>query len=159
VVYGPGDRALVPLFRMARSGLLPLVGRADAAYTFIYIDDMVDAIAAAADRAVAGATIFVGHPQPVTPRALVEQVRDAAGNGARIVRVPQAVLRMAAWGGDAVGALRGRPVVINSRRFAELNSAGFVCRVDRLRQDLGVEAQVALADGLRHAAGWYLSQV
>src|SRR5437773_2743613 len=34
VVYGPGDRALLPLFRFARRGLLPLVGRRDAAYTF-----------------------------------------------------------------------------------------------------------------------------
>jgi len=159
VVYGPGDRALVPLFRMARSGLLPLVGRADAAYTFIYIDDMVDAVLAAVDRAPAGATMFVGHPEPVTPRALVEQVREAAGARAAIVRVPQALLRIAAWGGDVAGALRGRPAPINSRRFAELNSPGFVCRVDRLRQDLGVEARVGLADGVRRASSWYRSQV
>lgn len=159
VVYGPGDRALVPLFRMARSGLLPLVGRVDAAYTFIYVDDMVDVIAAAIDRALAGVTLFAGHPQPVTPRALVEEVRDAAGGNAKIVRIPQPLLRLIARAGDAAGALRGRPVVINSRRFVELNSPGFVCRVDRLRQDLGVEPRVGLADGLRLASGWYLSQV
>jgi nucleoside-diphosphate-sugar epimerase len=159
VVYGPGDRALVPLFRLARSGILPLVGRADAAYTFIYIDDMVDAVVAAVDRALSGATVFVGHPQPVAPRALVEQVRAAAGGRASIVRIPQPVLRAASWAGDLAGALRGRPVLINSRRFVELDSPGFVCRVDRLREDLGVEAQVGLADGLHRAAGWYLSQL
>ena len=159
VVYGPGDRALVPLFRMAKRGILPLVGRADAAYTFVYIDDLVTAILAAVARGPDGATMFVGHPQPVTPRTLVEQVRDVAGGRAAIVRVPQPLLRLAAWGGDAVGAATRRPVLINSRRFVELDSPGFVCRVDRLREDLGVEAQVGLADGLRHAADWYLSQV
>ena len=159
VVYGPGDRALVPLFRMARRGVLPLVGRADAAYTFVYIDDLIAAVLAALDRVPAGATIFVGHPQPVSTRALVEAVRDAAGGRASIVRVPQPLLRGAAWIGDAVGALTGRPAVINSRRFVELDSPGFVCCVDRLRDDLGVEAQVGLVDGLRQAADWYLSQV
>ena len=39
VVYGPGDRALLPVFRLAARGFLPLVGRADAAYTFIHIAD------------------------------------------------------------------------------------------------------------------------
>jgi nucleoside-diphosphate-sugar epimerase len=158
VVYGPGDRALVPLFRMARTGVLPIVGRNDAAYTFVYIDDLVDAIVAAADRLPISSTIFVGHPQPVTPGALVSQVREATGGRASIVRVPQPVLRLAALAGDLAGAVRGRPVLINSRRFVELDSIGFVCRVDRLREDLGVEPMVALADGLRHAAGWYLSQ-
>jgi nucleoside-diphosphate-sugar epimerase len=159
VVYGPGDRALVPLFGMARSGFLPLVGRATAAYTFIYIDDMVDAIVAAADRALVGSTIFVGHPDPVTPRALVEGIRDAAGGRASIVRVPQPVLRLAAWGGDMVGALTGRRVAINSRRYVEIDAPGFVCRVERLREDLGVEPKVGLADGLCRSAAWYLSQV
>jgi len=159
VVYGPLDRALVPLFGMARAGVLPLVGRASAAYTFVYIDDMVDAIVAAVDRARDGATCFVGYAQPVTARALVEAVRDASGARAAIVPIPMAVLRLAAWGGDAFAAVTGRSTAINSRRFAEIDAPGFVCRVDRLRQDLGVEPKVALADGLRHSAEWYLSQL
>jgi nucleoside-diphosphate-sugar epimerase len=157
VVYGPGDRALLPLFRMARAGILPLVGRATAGYTFVYIDDLVEAIAASVDRAAAGTTYFVGHPAPVMPRALMEGIRDAAGGRAAIVRVPMSVLRMAAWGGDVVGALTRRQTAINSRRFVEIDAPGFVCCVDRLRDDLGVEAKVGLADGLRRAADWYLS--
>jgi len=159
VVYGPGDRALVPLFRMARAGVLPLVGRADAAYTFVYIGDLIDAIVAAVDRTPAGVTCFVGHRRAVTPRALVTAVRDASGRRAAIVPIPTALLRVAAWGGDLFGALTGRAAMINSRRFVELESPGFVCRVDRLREDLGVEAKVGLADGLHAAADWYLSQV
>ena len=37
VVYGPGDHALLPLFKCARLGLLPLVGRRDAAYMFVHV--------------------------------------------------------------------------------------------------------------------------
>ncbi len=158
VVYGAGDRALVPLFRMARSGVLPLVGRADAAYSFVYIDDMVDAVVAAADRLPAGVTCFVAHPRPLTPRALLEGIRHAGGWRAAIIPIPMPLLRVAAWGGDLFGAVTRRPAAINSRRFVELDSPGFVCRVDRLREDLGVEAKVGLADGLRAATDWYVSQ-
>ncbi len=159
VVYGPGDRALVPLFRLARSGILPLVGRATAAYTFVYIDDIVDAILAAVDRPARGATVFVGHDRPVTARELVEEIRRAAASPARIVRVPRAALRVAAWAGDVFTAATGRAAMINSRRFVELDAPGFVCRVGRLREELGVEAKVGLGDGLRRSASWYLSQV
>ena len=156
VVYGPRDRAVLALFRMARAGVLPLVGRETAAYTMIHVADVVRAIEAGISRADAsGDTIFVGHPEPVTARALVEGVRDAAGGAATIVRVPQPVLWIAALAGEAVGTLRGKPVVINRRRYDELNAEGFVCRVDRLRDRLGIVAEIGLRDGLVQTAEWY----
>ena len=155
VVYGPGDRALLPVFRLAMRGLLPLVGRADAAYSFIHIADLVRAITAAVDAPAGGETMFVGHPHPVATRDLLEGIRAAAGVRARIVRIPLALTRLAALAGDAGGALRGRPSVINSRRYAELASEGFVCRVDRLRDRLGVVAQIGLREGLADACAWY----
>lgn len=158
VVYGPRDRAVLALFRMARAGMLPLVGRETAAYTMIHVADVVRAIEAAVDRGDAsGETMFVGHPEPVSARALVEGVRDAAGGAATIVRVPRPLLWIAARAGDAIGALRGKPVVINRRRYDELNAEGFVCRVDRLRDRLGIVAEIALRDGLAQTANWYRS--
>jgi nucleoside-diphosphate-sugar epimerase len=155
VVYGPGDRALLPLFVLASHGVLPLIGRATAAYTFVHVSDLVRAIAAAADRDADGEVVFVGHPLPVTTRALLEGVRTAVGRGAVIVRVPSLLLRLVALLGDAGGALRGRPLPMNSRRYAELATEGFVCRVDRLRDRLGVVAAIGLDEGLAEAAAWY----
>jgi dihydroflavonol-4-reductase len=158
VVYGPGDRALLPLFRFAARGVMPLVGRADAAYTFIHVTDLVRGIAAAIDRPAVGDTIFVGHPHPVTTREILEGVRTAAGARAAIVRIPMAITRLAAIAGDISGMLRGRPSVINSRRYVELASEGFVCCVDRLRDRLGIVAQIDLSEGLTATAAWYRQQ-
>jgi nucleoside-diphosphate-sugar epimerase len=156
VVYGPHDRAVLALFRMARSGFLPLVGRDGAAYMMIHVSDLVRAIQAAIDRVdVSGETVFVAHPEPVTARALVEAIRDTAGGTAAIVRIPRPVVSIAAAAGDAIGRLRGKPMVINRRRYAELYAEGFVCRVDRLRERLGVVAQIGLREGLAETAEWY----
>ena len=155
VVYGPGDRALLPLFRFAARGVMPLVGRAGAAYTFIHVTDLVRAIAAAIDRPTGGDAIFVGHPHPVTTREILEGVRAAAGVRAVIVRIPMAVTRLAAIAGDVGGLIRGQPSVINSRRYVELASEGFVCRVDRLRDRLGIVAQIDLGAGLADACASY----
>ena len=156
-VYGPGTDALLPLFRAASFGILPLVGRAGAAYTFIHIDDVVRAITAAIDVDVSG-PLFVGHPLPVTTRELVEAVRAASGGTATIIRVPLGLTRIAAAGGDVAGLITGRVAAINRWRYAELAADGFVCRVDRLREWLGVVAQVELADGMTGMARWYRSE-
>jgi nucleoside-diphosphate-sugar epimerase len=158
VVYGPGDRALLPLFRMARGALLPLVGRATAAYTCIHVGDLVQTIAAAIDRDVSGETMFVGHATPVSARELLEEVRRAARGSATVVRVPRPILRMAASAGDVAGFLRGRPTVVNSRRYRELYASGFVSSVDRLRNCLGIVAQTGLRDGLTQTAEWYRAE-
>jgi nucleoside-diphosphate-sugar epimerase len=158
VVYGPRDRALLPVFRLAEHGILPLVGRTDAAYTFIHVADLVRVITAAVDRPAQRDILFAGHPDPVTTRDLLEGVRATSSVRGRIVRIPLAITRLAAFGGDAVGALFGKRTLINSRRYAELASAGFVCRVDRLRDRLGIVAEIGLHEGLADAYAWYRSE-
>jgi nucleoside-diphosphate-sugar epimerase len=155
VVYGPRDRALLPLFRVAAAGIMPLVGRTDAAYTFIHVHDLVRAIAAAVVHPAVGDTIFAGHAHPVTTREILEGVRAASGTRAAIIPIPMALTHAAALAGDLAGMLRGKPAVINSRRYAELASDGFVCRVDRLRDRLGIVAEIGLKEGLASAYEWY----
>jgi dihydroflavonol-4-reductase len=158
VVYGPGDRALLPLFRFARSPVLPLIGRRSAAYTLIHVADVIRAIAAAVAAGIDNDTIFVGGPAPVTTRELLEGVRAATGTRAMIVRIPRLLTRAAAAACDLAGAARGRPLPLNKWRYRELYAEGFACRVDRLRERLGIVAEVDLNDGLVQTAAWYREQ-
>jgi len=155
VVYGPGDRAMQPLFTWARLGILPVVGHPSAAYTFIYVEDVVRAIAAAIDRAPDGDTIFLGHARPVATREIVEAIRTTLGTPARLVPIPKAIVSTVAAAGDVVGRLSGKPAMLNHRRLAELYAPGFVCRVDRMRDRLGIVAETDLQEGLRKSAAWY----
>jgi len=155
VVYGPRDRALFALFRMAARGVLPVVGRSGAAYTFIHVADLVRTIAAAIPADVDGEAIFVGHRVPVTPRALVDGIRAAVAPGARVVHVPMPLTRVAALVGEMAKRATGRPMVINLSRYRELAAEGFVCRVDRMRERLGVVATIDLDDGLKKTGEWY----
>jgi nucleoside-diphosphate-sugar epimerase len=66
-----------------------------------------------------------------------------------------ALTRIAATAGDIAGAVTGRAALINSRRYVELASEGFVCRVDRLRERLGIVARIGLEEGLADAYAWY----
>ena len=158
VVYGPQDAALFTLFKMAERGILPLVGRASAAYTFVHIEDMVRVIAAAVQHPGENRVMFVGHPTPVSTRLLLEQIRAAVGRSAVIVPVPLAVTRAAAAFCDLTTQLTGRLLPLDRWRYTELAAEGFVCRVALLRELLGVEAQVSLEEGLTRTTEWYRDQ-
>jgi nucleoside-diphosphate-sugar epimerase len=155
VVYGPQDAALLVLFRMAERGVLPLVGRSGAAYTFIHVDDMIRTIEAAIDNPLDGRTIFVGHREPVTTRLLLQGIRAATGRPAVILTVPLTVTRAAAALCDLTTRVTGRLLPLDKSRYAELAAEGFVCRVDLMRDLLGMEARVALSEGLAQTAAWY----
>jgi nucleoside-diphosphate-sugar epimerase len=64
-------------------------------------------------------------------------------------------MRAAASAGDAIAILTGRPATITTRRYLELYSPGFVCHVDRMRERLGLVAEVGLREGLIRARDWY----
>jgi len=155
VVYGPGDRAVLPLFRLAAGPVAPVVGRPGAAYTFVYVADVVRTIEAALEKTSPGGTFFVGHAEPVTPRGLLETIQHAIGRRSSLVRVPMPVTRVAAEVCDVLGRVTGRAMLINRWRYAELAAEGFVCRVDRMREVLGVTAEVGLASGIAKTAEWY----
>ena len=111
VVYGPGDRALLPLFRMAARGILPLVGRAGRR---LHLHS----------RRRSGARDRRGGRQPVDRRSHFRRA-SAAGDGSRArskaIRAAAGgararssgsrcrLTRVAALVGDVAGALLGRP--------------------------------------------------
>ncbi|HYM23933.1 MAG TPA: NAD-dependent epimerase/dehydratase family protein [Vicinamibacterales bacterium] len=158
IVYGPGDRALLPLFRFAAGGIMPLVGRRTAAYMFVHVNDLVAVIDRAIDAGLHGEILFVAHERPATACALLDAIAAAVGRRALTLPVPDALLRAAARTGDLVGRLRGQRALIDSQRYRELDAEGFVCRVDRLRDRLGIPAGIALPEGLAQTAAWYRTE-
>ena len=157
-VYGPGDRAMLPLFQLVSGRVLPVVGRQDAAFMFVHVRDVVAAITAAMTIACPGETFFVGHPRPVTAGDLVDRIGRIVGNRPLSLTVPAPVAWMAAQACELIGRATGHTMPLNASRYAEMCAEGFVCRVDRLRERLGVEAQTSLDEGLAETFAWYRAQ-
>ncbi len=158
VVYGPADRAVFPLFQAAARGVVPLVGRPDAAYTFIYVDDVVRAVLAAVDKVDVSGAVFVGHPQPVTAHQVLDAIQAGVGRQARVIAVPMVLTHVLALLCEAAARITRKPLLLNRSRYAELAADGFVCRVDRLRDELDAAPAVDLREGIAKTAVWYRQQ-
>jgi nucleoside-diphosphate-sugar epimerase len=101
LVWGPGDTQLVGrIVDRARSGRLALVGGGRALIDTTYIDNAVDAVVAALDRAQDGhgRAFVVSNGEPRTVAELVERICAANGVAPPTRRVPFPV----AWSAGAV---------------------------------------------------------
>jgi nucleoside-diphosphate-sugar epimerase len=101
LIWGPGDTQLVGrIVDRARSGRLALVGGGRALIDTTYIDNAVDAVVAALDRAQVGhgRAFVVSNSEPRTVAELVERICAASGVPAPTRRVPFPI----AWTGGAV---------------------------------------------------------
>jgi nucleoside-diphosphate-sugar epimerase len=98
LVWGPGDPQLVGrIVARARAGRLPVVGTGAALVDTTYVDNAVDALVAALDRAprVAGRVFVVSNGEPRPVAELVASICAAAGVAPPRVAVPAGVARAA----------------------------------------------------------------
>lgn len=154
-VYGPRDRGFLPLFKMARRGLLLSPARPRTAFTLLHIEDLVEAVrltvmAPESDQE----TMFLGHAEPKTGFDVLRTIAHTSGRGTVPRRVPGPMLSIAAGLGDLAWKFGATPV-IDSGRLAEWRAPGFVCSVERARAVLGFSAYMAMEDGIARTARWY----
>ena len=150
------SRAAAALPPRRSAGILPLVGRTDAAYTSSTLP-ISSASSTAAVDSPANATFCSPGIRSVTTRDLSKACARRRTARGRIVRVPLAITSWRLSAATRRDPLR-QAALINSRRYAELASEGFVCRVDRLRDRLGIVARIGLTEGLADAYAWYRSE-
>jgi nucleoside-diphosphate-sugar epimerase len=154
-IYGPADRAALPLFRLARRGIAFQAPRSPApAYTFVHVDDVARGIEAAMTVTAEREVFSLGHPQIETADTLADALGRAFGRPCRRVRIPYTLLVVAAAVGD-LATLCGRPLALDRARLTELMAEGWVCSVEKASARLGFSARIDLVEGFATTAAWY----
>ncbi|MCB9506359.1 MAG: NAD-dependent epimerase/dehydratase family protein [Myxococcales bacterium] len=159
-VYGPGDDRMLPLFRAARRGWVPVPAAAGAA-SFVFIDDCADAlailaVAPEADGPDAPVVLEVAHAEPIPAAEAARRIGTAVrGRPIRIVPVPTWVLRAAASGAEVAALARGATSVFNRDKVVDLTQPSWVCDPSQLEAMFGWSAKVGFDEGVARAASDY----
>lgn len=155
IVYGPRDRDLLPVFRMARRGLVPVVGGARR-FSVVYGPDLARCIVALAlHPRAAGRVVFAAEPRAYEFREIVGAVARAIDRKARILAVPALAARLLAAGGSLVGRFRRRPPFLTLAKLPEVLAPGWACATDEIEALLDGFTWTPLEEGCRHTAAWY----
>jgi nucleoside-diphosphate-sugar epimerase len=156
IVYGPRDRGLLPLFVAAARGWVP-VPAARSKIQFIAAEQVALAIARAAGRTdLAGRTGFLCDPEPVTIAAFADALARLPQRPARILRVPDSLVRIAGLAETLRETATRHSRPFNADKAREILAGDWVCDSDPMRRDLDLPPAVRLEDGLKASWDWYI---
>lgn len=155
-VYGPGERDLFALFKAVQRGIAPVVGSPRKAFSFVYVDDLVEAlIRLAVAPEAAGNTFFVAHSEVRTQADLVSGIASALGRRPVRLPIPHAAIAVPAALGTLAQRFLRRPPLLTMQRLREITPRRWVCDPSRMERALGWSCPTDLAKGLELAVHWY----
>jgi len=149
-VYGPGDREMAPILKMARRGVAFRLGPPNQRFSLLFADDLANAVLTwlTSWRACVGRTFAIddgcegGYDWPAIARA--------AGNSrSRIVGIPMALLAGAARLNLFISRLVGYAPMLTPGKARELTQADWLCDNTTFIQATGWRPQTDFAKGIR----------
>lgn len=156
-VYGPGDKELMPLFRLAARGLLPLAGSADARFSLLFVDDFSSAVLAWLRNRQPAQGIYTLHDGTQGGydwHAVAATVEKACNRPVRLVALPAWILDLFANTNNVCARLLHYAPMLTPAKLRELRHPDWVCDGTALQTTLAWRPAVTLADGLQLTPGW-----
>jgi len=158
-VFGPYDRAFLPLFRLAALGLMVYPGVERQLLHWLHVADAVQGIIDASRSATTTSrTYFLASSEPIRWRALGEAIAAAVGGGVLHVNLPVPLIGVAALARDALGQVTGSAGLTNRSKAALAAQPAWVCSGERARADFGFAPTRSLAAAVCDTYLWYRRQ-
>ena len=155
-VYGPRERDYFLMAKSIRQHNDFAVGYRQQDITFVYVDDVVQAVFLACERGQAGRKYFLSDGEVYQSATFSNLIRRELGNPWWIrITAPIWVLRIVTYFGDKIGHLTGKISALNNDKYHILKQRNWRCDIEPARRELGYEPKVQLEEGVRRSIKWY----
>ncbi len=155
VVFGPGDRGLLLLFRAASRGVVP-VASGRSLVQLIRAERAAAAIAEAAARPdLDRRTGFLCDPEPISIARLSEEIAALPPRRPIIFPLPRLVLQLAGAFETTLEALTRRSRPFNADKVREMLAGDWICDGGPLSRDLKLPPPTPLPQDLAETWAWY----
>jgi nucleoside-diphosphate-sugar epimerase len=157
-IYGPGDRRLLKVFRMAKLPVLPVLGvGCKNLYHLVHVKDLVDfMIYAAQHDATVGEVYLCGADDPIRLVDMVARIANRLGRKQKVLRLPVTPFF---WAGDLCEAIC-KPFGIEPpiyRRRVAFYTKDRAFDTSKMR-GTGYVNQYSNASGIDDLTDWYVRE-
>lgn len=157
-VYGPGDRATLPILaQLARGWLVAPRARVNR-FSLIYVEDLAELVAGLVARPPAGAELLEpddGRPGGYGWRDLARIGAERIGRRVRLVELPRPVLRAAAWMAELGARPFGAAPALSRGKVAELFHPDWLAAGAALPD---WRPRTGFPEGLDRTLAWYRAE-
>ncbi len=153
--YGPGDGRLLKLFKAISRGTFFVIGNGRNIHQLIYVDDIVSALMAAAEKLQAIGEVFViAGPERLTTDEMCRQVAAAVQKRLSGMHAPMWLFLVVAIVMEkTLGPLGLQPPL--HRRRLDFFRKSFFFNQEKAEKVLGFKPSTSFADGVKSTAAWY----
>jgi nucleoside-diphosphate-sugar epimerase len=151
-VYGPGDRETLPLVRCLQRGMAPVFGRKGSRFSLLFVEDLADAVRHLLELPQWPSGLFEihdGHTGGYGWEDLTHTVARIIRKPVRRVRVPVALVQVAARGNLFLSRAFGYTPMLTPGKVRELTHPNWVCNDAALRRATGWTPRFLLEAGMR----------
>ena len=157
-VYGPGDRATLPLVQQLSRRHALLTGCQEQRLSLLHVDDLARGLAAAAEGLISPGKIYEaddGTSQGYDWRDLAIAAGRSLGFTPRVHLLPRMAVQIAGLAGGLFGKITGTPQILTTGKVRELYHPDWVLKGTRLEQTGQWHPQIRFEEGFASTLRWY----
>ena len=156
IVYGPRDREVLKIFRLARLRMAPVFGDGSQELSAVHASDLAEALIAAGESAATIGGIYTAcHPEVFTSAELGQAVAAAMGRSVTTIRIPPSVGRALLSLTGAGARLTRQVTILTADKGNEFFQPAWTGDPAPLTRDTGWQAGYDLRSGLAATYEWY----
>ena len=170
IVFGPGNREMLPMFQVIRRfSIHPVPGWNAAPLSYIYIDDLIEILLRAVERGTRIPPNGSGQPGQGYYFAAAAEYPDYATLGrmvgtllkrprARVLPLVSPLPQLAARTNELLMRLRGKPDHFNRDKIREALASSWACSSEAVKTQLGFTPPQTLYERLHETVEWYCNE-
>lgn len=155
-VYGPGDKDFLLFFKVVQKGIAPLVSSKIRYIQLIYIDDLVKLIEKCiANKKAYDQIFFATHPAILSYDKFIQSLKQAIGKKAKIIKVPETIVKAAAIASEILSVFSEKPNVLNREKTKEMLQEFWIVKPDKMSSSLNFTPETDIVQTLSDTYRWY----
>ena len=155
-VYGPREKDYFIMAKSIKQHSDFAVGYKRQDITFVYVEDVVQAVFLALEKGVNGRKYFLSDGEVYQSATFSNLIYEALGRPWWIrITAPVWVLRIVTFLGEYIGRITGKVTALNNDKYNILKQRNWRCDIQPAIDELGYQPKVQLEEGVKKTIQWY----
>ena len=155
-VYGPREKDYFIMAKSIRQHSDFAVGYKRQDITFVYVEDVVQAVFLALEKGENGRPYFLSDGEVYQSTTFSNLIHEALGRPWWIrITAPVWVLRIVTFFGEYIGRMTGKVTALNNDKYNILKQRNWRCDIQPAIDELGYQPKVQLEEGVKRTIKWY----
>lgn len=156
-VYGPRERDYFLMAKSIKGHTDFSVGYKPQDLTFVYVEDVVQAVFLAIERGQNGRKYFLSDGQVYSSRTFSDLIHRELGRPWLLrIKAPIWVLRVVTFFGEYIGRMTGKISALNNDKYNIMRQRNWRCDIRPAIEELGYRPQYDLERGVKLTVKWYV---